>query len=188
MGSKLLANSIIQSIREEDEYNRSFDQVSNATGGKSRGSSVDDGGSPMVTQKTSQTISPRVMQKTSQTGLTPKVHSATPRGESLTKMKESSFITKETPPAYPRIQYTEIPVYTNSKHPDNAIGIIIIELNHTLRDVREMILKELEVEDGFTIMKGDFPIPKGQYDKKAFPFFANSGYITIRYQKGDKEN
>jgi len=185
MGSKLLANSIIQSIREEDEYNRSFDQFS-ATGGKSRGSSVNDDHSPMVMQKTSQTVSPMATQKTSQTALTPKLYTAT-RADSLTKMKESSFI-KETPPAYPRVQYTEIPVYRNSKHTDNALGIIIIESNNTLRDVREMILKELEVEDGFTIMKGDFPIPKGQYDKKAFPFFANSGYITIRYQKGDKAN
>jgi len=144
MGSKILANVLIQSIREDDKN----DQIS-----------VTPGRTP---------------------GRTPRVNSIS-EGPTSVKIQQTSQASKEN--ELSQIQYIDIPIYLNSKHQDNALGIIVIEPNNTLGDIREMILKELEVEDGFSMMRGDFPIPKGQFNKKASYFFANSEFIILKYQK-----
>jgi len=146
MGSKILANCIIQSIREDDKNNQAYDQISLSSGRRSRENSISEGPSSIKSQKTSQV------------------------GTNIEASKENQFS---------QFRYIEIPIYLNSKHQDNALGIIVIEPNNTLGDIKEMILKELEVEDGFSMMRGDFPIPKGQFNKKAFYFFANSEVIAL---------
>jgi len=102
----------------------------------------------------------------------------------------TSVTTQNTPREnqFSQFRYIDIPIYLNSKHQDNALGTIVIESNNTIGDISEMILKELEVQDGFLMMRGDFPIPKGQFNKKAFYFFANSEAIILKYQKNDKKN